>query len=239
MIDSADRGKRDGEGSQCMTTVKPEQIDQLMERASEALAETRYFEAERLALQALRAARKARQYDELARICLPLQEARRQRMLQAIDASADVRVVNEPFDEESLELEPGCYLVEPQLVGADARRLRARALEDQVPAIVVCREPTTQLGLIPIVALGDSVFRTKVRPPKNPDSPDKTWFVDAAEAIGDAAMDQIDPELEPERLVDALLVALDAIPEHEKLHQRLAEAAKEAAKHLAREHEDS
>ena len=47
---------------------------------------------------------------------------------------------------EDMELEPGCYLVRPPLVGADARRLRLAAFEREIPVTVICREPRTQLG---------------------------------------------------------------------------------------------
>lgn len=57
-----------------------------MEQASVALVERRYFEAERLALQALRKAHAARDYERMARIVLPLQEARRQKRDLAVAA---------------------------------------------------------------------------------------------------------------------------------------------------------
>ena len=51
--------------------------------------------------------------------------------------------------------------------GADARRLRLLAAAGEVPAGVLCREPTSQLGLIPIVAIGPlGAVRTKVKPPR-------------------------------------------------------------------------
>ena len=43
-------------------------IDAIMEQASQALAETRYFEAERLAWQALNAAQSSRAYERMGRI---------------------------------------------------------------------------------------------------------------------------------------------------------------------------
>ena len=53
-------------------------IDAKMEHASEALARCEYFLCERLAGEALGAAREKNDFERLARICLPLQEARRQ-----------------------------------------------------------------------------------------------------------------------------------------------------------------
>jgi len=207
-----------------------DKIDELMERASDALVHTRYFEAERLALRALHAARKAGDFDRLARICLPLQEARRQRLMLAHDVKKTVRVIDRPYD-PATDLQPGCVLFQPPLVAADARRYRIECLERDIPVAVLCREPLTQTRLQPLAALGAVVVRTKVRPPKRVDQPDREWFIDAMERLGDAAIDEIDPALVGVRRVDALLDRLDAVPDHEKLHQRLADAAHDALKH--------
>lgn len=213
-----------------MPAVKAAQIDELMERASEALQQTRYFEAERMAMKALAMARGINDFDRLARIALPLQEARRQRMQAAIDTD-QIHILDQPFGEDAVHA-AGCYLVRPPLVGADARRLRLKAIERDVPVIVVCREPTTDLKLIPIVAIGRFTLRTKVRPADKNESVTMEWFLSALEALGDTALDEIDPGLTPERRVDALLDRLDTLPEHEKLHQALAEAAKIASRAL-------
>jgi len=215
-----------------MPSVKVNQIDEWMEQATEALTHTRYFEAERLCLRALRAARRARDYERLARICLPLQESRRQRLMMAQDARDGITVISTPFDDD-FEFQPGCYLIDPLLVAADARRLRHMGLDREIPIAVLAREPLTQTGLQPIASLGEVVVRTKVRPPKNRAQPSLEWFNDAMEALGDAAIDEIDPALKGERLVDALIDRLDAVPEHENLHQRLGDAAREAAHALA------
>lgn len=200
-----------------------------MERASRALIATDYFQAEELALRALLAARRILDFDRVARICLPLQEARRQRLQQAFDAAATVRVVNSLPADEGAAIEPGCVLVVPMLVAADARRLRERAFSQQIPLAVLCAEPMTQTRLVPIAALGQVVVRTKMRPPAQLAKPSKSWFQEAMEALGDAAIDEIDPILQGERLVDAILDRLDAVPDHEKLHQRLADACRAAA----------
>src|SRR5689334_10244420 len=62
------------------------QIDRMMERASTALEAMRYFEAERLASTALRRAHAAADFERMARILLPLQEARRQKRQLAVDS---------------------------------------------------------------------------------------------------------------------------------------------------------
>lgn len=221
-----------------MTVVtRADQIDALMERASAALSATRWFEAERLAWDALIQAHGATEYERMGRILLPLQEARRQRFQAALDASGGTIVlIEEPFPEEWCP-DPGCYLVRPPLVGADARRLRRAALEAEVPAAIICREPATMLGDCPIVAIGPgTTVRTKIDPPDDPDHPDLAWFVSAMELLGEAAIAGVDPGLHVEKQLEQLLGRLEAIPEHEGLHQS-AEAACRTARIEQLEHE--
>jgi hypothetical protein len=201
-------------------------LQQSMEKASAALRRNQWFEAERLAHRALEGARSCRDFALMARIALPLQEARRQRMQAALD-KAGVKIVDEPFGEQP-KLKPGCHLVQPPLVGADARRLRLYALEHEIPALVLCREPRTKTGLCPIVCIGEVTIRARIAPPKNWDKPTVAWFAGAMEALGDAAIETLDRAALPVKQVDELLRRLDACPDHEKLHQALA-AACEAA----------
>lgn len=216
-----------------MASTTPQHIDELMERASRALVATDYFQAEELALRGLLMARRLLDFDRMARICLPLQEARRQRVQQAFDETTSVRVVSSIPEDESASIEPGCALVVPMLVAADARRLRERAFAQRVPLAVLCAEPVTKLRLLPIAALGQVVVRMKVRPPAQLAKPTKSWFQETMEDLGDAAIEEIDPILQGERLVDAILDRLDAVPDHEKLHQRLADACRAAARQQA------
>lgn len=212
-----------------MPTMKTASVNALMTKAEQALRRNHWFEAERLCVRALDMARAAADFDLMARIALPLQEARRQRMQQAFDAKKVV-VLGESLPEDNA-IQPVCYLVEPPLVGADARRLRLLCLEREIPAVVLCREPKTQLGLCPVVAIGQVTIRTRIDPPRKWDKPDLAWFIDAGEQLGDAAIETLDTGMEPAKLVDALLERLDAMPDHEKLHQVLAQACKDAARH--------
>jgi hypothetical protein len=202
------------------------QITQIMEKAQAALQRNAWFEAERLAARALDAARTQRAFGLMARILLPLQEARRQRLQLAFDAAGanGITIVESPFDEE-FRPQAGCYLVQPPMVGADARRLRLAALEQQVPVAVLCREPLTRARLCPIVAIGQVTIRTKVDPPKTPARPTLAWFAAAMEALGDAAIETLDTGLS--------IARLDAWPDHEKLHQALAEACRRADRAIA------
>jgi hypothetical protein len=211
-----------------MPTVKTASVNSLMTKAQQALARNHWFEAERLCAKALDMARAEGDFNLMARIALPLQEARRQRMQAAFDSRKLVVLEAALPDERSLE--PVCYLVQPPLVGADARRLRLLALEREVPAMFLCREPKTQLGLCPVVAIGQVTVRTRIDPPRKWDKPDLAWFIDACEQLGDAAIETLDSGADIAKQVDALLERLDAVPDHEKLHQALAATCKEAAR---------
>jgi len=210
-----------------MSAAKTTSVQNLMTKAQQALTRNHWFEAERLSAKALDMARSEGDFNLMARITLPLQEARRQRMQIAFD-SKKVVTLNEPLPPD-FDLQPVCYLVQPSLVGADARRLRLLALEREVPAMVLCREPKTQLGLCPIVAIGQVTIRTRIDPPKSWDKPTLAWYIEACEELGDAAIETLDRMADSARQVDGLLERLDAMPDHEKLHQALAEVCKEAA----------
>jgi hypothetical protein len=214
-----------------MANVKTSSVQSLMTKATQALSRNHWFEAERLAAKALDMARAEGDFNLMARIALPLQEARRQRMQAAYDSKKVVILDATPGADFALA--PQCYLLQPPLVGADARRLRLLALEREVPAIFLCREPRTQLGLCPVVAIGQVTIRTRIDSPRTWEKPTLAWFIDACEQLGDAAIETLDLGAEPAKQVDALLERLDAFPDHEKLHQVLAATCKAAALHYA------
>ncbi|MEK6701416.1 MAG: hypothetical protein AABZ53_04075 [Planctomycetota bacterium] len=221
-------------------------IDALMDRASQALVRTDYFEVEKLCTQAIRLARIAGDFDRLSRICLPLQESRRQRRHEAVDSEFRHLLDHIPSRREPLL--PGLYLVQPPLIGLDARNIRLASEGARVPVVVVCREPMTRSGLWPVVAVASGglidtlTMRVRVPPPPGvepaADSPTKDhatqppppeWFLAANEALGDWAIASIEPETHPWYRVDCLLEALDALPDHEKLQQRLGDACRAAS----------
>jgi hypothetical protein len=215
-------------------------IDRLMDRASLALAETRYFDAANDAAHALNRARRENDFERMARICLPLQEARRQIRQLATDTAA-VRLVAHPEDIRG-SLEPACYLIQPPMIGADARVLRETAFKRRVPVSVLAREPLTRKGLWPIVGVGEISVRVQIAPPVPLERADDRitrdrfegpvpieWFEAAGEALGDSAIAALDPALHPHWRVDELMEALEAVPEHERLHQALAAACRDAA----------
>jgi hypothetical protein len=205
-----------------------------MERASAALARTDYFEAESLCLKALERAIRARDFTSIARIAMPLQEARRQRRHEATDVGA-VTTLREfaASGTGAAALKPGCILIEPPMIGADARTLRALAERKRIAVMVLVREPTTASGRWPIVAVGGGTFRpaivrVQVQPPERGQIT-PAWFLSAQEALGDAAIEKVKPTWPADHRVEDLLEYLEGVPDHEKLHQALAAAAREAA----------
>jgi len=140
-----------------------QKIDALMEQASEALVQRRYFECERLGIDAMRRSLGALDFDRVARIALPLQEARRQIRDMAVDTGNVVCVNGElPM---GAGLKAGMYLLSPPRVGVDGRLLREEATRREVPVVVLVREPPTRQGLWPIVAVGPVTVRTRIDPP--------------------------------------------------------------------------
>ncbi len=210
-----------------MSKARTESVADLMERAEASLRRRAWFEAERLAAKALSMARSEDEFEAMARILLPLQEARRQRLAEAFEVKK-VKVVAEAPNEQT-RVTPGVHLVEPPLVGADARRFRLLALEQEVPVAVVCREPITRLNECPVVAIGPVTIRARIDPPKKPSAPTSAWMARALEQLGDHAIANLDSGLDLIKRIDHLLNCLESHPDHEKLHQELAELCREAA----------
>lgn len=201
-----------------------ERIDQLMERASDALSRTEHFACERDAEEALRLAARRGDYDRMARILMPLEEARRQKRLAAAD-DGRIHVVEQDPPRSKEVLEPGCWLVQPPLVGADGRDLRDLADKCEVPTIVIVREPLTRTKEWPIVMVGPVTVRTRVEPVEELSV---DWFLDAAEALGEQAIEDVEGSLAAETRVDRLLDRLLTLRDDDRLHQALCQACRDA-----------
>lgn len=202
-------------------------IDELTEKAAAALAAKRHFEAEKLANEAMLLARDDNDFARMAAVVPSLRHARLTRLAAAMDVGT-ITILDELFEDDAV-IEPGCYLVQPPLVGAHARRLRLTAVNREINAVVLCREPVIRLGLVPMVALGSgATVRTKMRKPADLDNPGLEWFATALEALGEAAA-EFDPALTVEKRVDVLLTRVDAIPEHAGLHEYLEQSCRAAA----------
>lgn len=212
------------------TSKTASKIDTLMETASAALAKGDYFTCEAEASRALELAHSSSDWDRLARICMPLEEARRQKRLGAADAGVAGRIdsVDELLAMDTIA--PGCWLLEPLVVAAHARDFRASADSQGVPTLVIVREPLTQLGDWPLAALGPVVVRTRFTPA---DELTPEWFLAAAEAMGEEALESVETDLEPETRVNRLIERLMALRDHDELHQALAEACRDAIRSSA------
>lgn len=211
------------------TMSKSSKLQKMLAGAEAALKAGKWFEAERQAVEALDAAIAAGDHALAADACLPLQEARRQRVIAAIDASEGQVTIVTQVEQELESVDAGVHLLLPHAVGADARRMRVCAMQTEVPVLVVCREPLTDRGLVPIVSLGNTTVRGYVDPPDDVESHDLAWVLGAQEALGDAAIESLDPALSGAARIEALRHHLDTVPEHERLHQELAEALRAAA----------
>ncbi|MCE9620558.1 MAG: hypothetical protein K8R92_11720 [Planctomycetes bacterium] len=214
---------------------KDERLQEQMENAEAALKKGKWFEAERLAQRAMEMARRTEDFGSMARICLPLQEARRQRVQAALDLKK-IRILHSGNMDE-IKIESGSYLLMPMvLVGADARRLRLAALREEKPVTVLCCEPPNLRGKWPVVAIGAATVRAYLDPPENPKKPSMKWYVGAMEALGNAGLSgsHVDTGMDLDRQIDAVLSLLDAVPDHERLHQVLAEMCREAEKGFER-----
>jgi len=211
------------------------QLDDIMEQAGRALTQGDYFQCEKLADKALHTAWNNENYDLIARIAMPLQEARRQRVLAALElAGDDITIFDEPYPDLATDLEsdetttapppiqPGCTIFQPPCVGADARRFAMIALETETPIITFAIEPQTQTGLLPIVSVGPTIIRTYVQPPE---TMDPAWCIEAINTLGRAAIESLDAKRPPNRLVNDLMDLLDSLPESEALHIQLAQTA--------------
>jgi len=202
-----------------------ESLESLMDRASEALVAGRYIESEKLADEALHRAWKRGLYEMVARITLPLQEARRQRRLAAVE-SGELFVVEEndviPGSDGGV-VKCGCYVVMPSNVAADARQIRMNALEQGVAVVTLAREPITQSGLMPMAVIGPCTVRVRMKPVKEM-TPE--WCLKVIEALTEEAFLLIDRTRPVSKQVDFLMDYLDALPESEELHQDLAATAR-------------
>ncbi|HVP72930.1 MAG TPA: hypothetical protein VMS30_04280 [Phycisphaerales bacterium] len=208
-------------------TTRPSKSSELAAKAEQTLSAGDTFEAERMAMRAMASARSERDYECMATIVGTLLEARQRRLKAALSLKR-ITIIDAPIGED-VKASKGMYLVRPPQVGADARRLRLAAFEQNVPAVVLCREPLTRIKLVPVVSISPgTTVRAKVLPPKSLDKPDVPWFIAAMQALGAMAIDSLDPSMSAERRVDALLERLDAVPEHEGLHVALQQACLDA-----------
>lgn len=227
-------------------------LDAMMEDASRALARMEYLECEALCVEALDQARAAEAWSYVARILLPLQEARRQRRM--IAAEGVVRLgttsLTGPVSGWLDEMEAGCLAVTAPHGAAQARELVALARQRRRVVEVLYVENAPRQGDWRVRSFGGPAVTVEVAGPP-PTWCDRwirpgemsnaiegasgvlrsatpaDWFLDASEALGDAALEAaLQHHDSPKASFDALYDCLQVVSDHEILHQRLAEAAR-------------
>lgn len=128
-------------------------LDHTMQQASTELVAMRYLDAERLCLAALEAAVETRSWSYVARILLPLQEARRQRRMIAADTA--VQLGTAEADDLAAWMESsetrggpdGCLLATPPCTIADARGALQRIREQNRYAEVLFAETEVETDI--------------------------------------------------------------------------------------------
>ena len=189
-------------------------LDSTMEAASEALARMDYLTCEDLCLEALAAARHAKRWAYYARVLMPLQECRRQRRMIACDTGVFVN----PTD-----VAEGVIVITPPR-GVDDAAAVDRSARESRRHVEVLFVSETQTDHWTVRSHRGAEVEVGIDPPPEPIN--VAWFLRASEALGDAAISQVEAPLGDVERVTGLESMLDVVTDHEKLHQRLGEAAR-------------
>ncbi len=217
-----------------------------MESASQALGAREYLACEALCLEALNLARSEKDWGYYARILLPLQEARRHR--RTICAEGFIRLGLSADDlatlEKALPDQPFCLVLTWPATVELAQRLETFCRREFRFAEILWADnsvETTPWTLQSFHGVPVSVswpapptsWRNRwlspleqVQPnPQAPATAPGDWIINVTEALGDAALKQVQSPLGTLARVHELEACLAAMADHEILHQRLSEAA--------------
>jgi len=220
----------------------PTALDDLMETASQALAELDYPRCEALCLDALRQAREAGDWSYYRRIVLPLQEARRQKRQATLDGPIRLGVSQRPDDLKALlpEGDAGCVVLTRPASADDAIAVEALAAQSGRAIEVLFADNVLDAAQWTIRSFrGPAVSATRSGPDPAwrdawtvagktmPPTP-AHWFMQASEALGDAALASIASASGSVERVIEIEGLLLAAGDHELLHQALADAARAA-----------
>lgn len=222
-------------------------IDRIMVLASEALARLDYLTCERRCLEALSVARSKGDWRYYARILMPLQESRRQRRMIAADGvirlgtgDLDRDWCSWPDDEKA-----GCLVVTHPHTADTVREIESHARQQCqfVEVLFADSELSADKWTLRSV-VGPEVALSVSGPPVDwrgswlqpgqtpPTKSVKTlagpvdWFLDASEALGNAALATVTASSGNRNRVEALELCLQVVTDHEILHQRLGDAAR-------------
>ena len=215
-------------------------LDDIMEQASQALAALDYPQCEALCLRALAQARDAKDWQGYSRVVLPLQEARRQKRQAALDGRICLGTEAGTGDLCALldGLDAGCIVVTPPYTTDDAARLDAAARAGRRPIEILYASPDSDGRAWAVHSYHGLLFEAiRPAPPEafrggwhagqqgHPVTP-AHWFMQASEALGNAAIHAAQAPLGSGVRLDQLEQALPSVGDHELLHQALADAAR-------------
>lgn len=222
----------------------PAELDDIMEQASVALAKMEYLTCESFCLTALSRARGAENWGYYARILLPLQEARRQRRMIAAEGVirlGTATLTGQP-EEWLRDARAGCIVVTHPHKPNIAHALDAAAQEQRLYVEVLFADNAIDAPKWVLRSFrGPSVVCEVAAPPREwldrwlapggngvprGERTPADWFIDATEAMGDAALAQLPSTLSPSERLAALEACLDVVTDHEIIHQRLGDAAR-------------
>lgn len=230
-------------------------IDDIMDRASEALARMDYLACEQDCLSALAVAREAHDWANYARILLPLQESRRQRRMIAAEGAFRFGTAEAVDDAPALLLGHDAVSIVITLpndaelarqAGAFARRNRRYVevlfadcavdaptwtLRSVAGPAVSCSMPAPPTDWLDvwIDCTGRRFESTDESPmPVKGARQPADWFLEACERLGDAALATVPDGGDATQRIAALEQCLDVVTDHEILHQRLGDAARAA-----------
>lgn len=219
-----------------MTTT----LDDIMERASQALTSMDYPQCEALCMEALAHARTQGDWAGYSRVVLPLQESRRLRRQAALDGPVRLGTMDHVGGAGKLlvGLSAGCIVVTPPCSTDDAARLVRQAADARQPVEVLYAQPDADgaywavhtfhgplveaVRPAPPVGLTDGWHTGSAADPTTP----AHWFMQASEQLGNAAIAAAHAPLGDVLRVEQLEQALQAVGDHELLHQALADAAR-------------
>lgn len=202
----------------------PESVNQLMESASLALVQMDYAKSEQLAMQALTLCFNAGDWTTYARVIMPLQEARRQRRLNACDAGVFCGGIGSLSATSGVWIATGVSREEAAEVDE-----QARAGGKAVEVLWVSEQRDTSWTVSSFVGPVISVQVPTPNAQADPAPADDAWYLQASEALGDAVIAGCTEPMGSIARVQDLEQRLPAVLDHEKLHQALAEAARQAA----------
>lgn len=199
--------------------VQSKPIDWLLAQADESLARGELFTCQRHAIDAVRQSHLHQDYVSLGRAVVLVRAVRSEKFRLANAVRKIVRISSyeelDPYLTGEMPIQPGWYLFEPMLVAADGRDFRERADAEEVAALVIVREPETQLGLWPVAMVGPRTVRVMLQPPKRMSA---AWMKEASAAMGAEAIARVDPDASPINRLDRLVALLETVTEDDALH---------------------